>query len=58
MGSEGQEEGAMAHVGGDWEKARDWLKQESVTKMSAKVKNYFCSRFVLALFIFSGAKSW
>ena len=30
-----REVGAMAE---DWERARDWLKQESVTKMSAKVK--------------------
>ena len=31
----------------DWEKARDWLKQEEVTKMSAKVKNYVFVRCVL-----------
>ena len=23
----------------DWEKARDWLKQKSITRMSAKVNN-------------------
>ena len=24
-------------MGEDWEKARDWLKQKSITRMSAKV---------------------
>ena len=37
----------------DWEKARDWLKQEEVTKMSAKVNNNICLRFALASSIFA-----
>ena len=47
----------MAHGGEDWEKARDWLRQESVTPMSAKVKKQlvYCIRIILTYF--SGAKS-
>ena len=36
----------------DWERARDWLNQKSVTKMSAKVENHVCTRFALSLPIF------
>ena len=29
----------LVEMSEDWEKARDWLKQKSVTRMSAKVRN-------------------
>ena len=39
----------------DWEKARDWLKQETITQMSAKVwqPSFF---FFIILHIYAGAK--